>query len=680
MDSNSSTITRSFNRSDHEKRKEPMTGIDRGRDHINYYTSLSEIHNTNEKHSNPYSPNSCGKQVIIKRGRPRKHWPESRQNMYDHQTCYKSKHDGQIPSFALATQPRKDQCQDQSEKTLIQRNEFSSRSKTAAERHEITRHLETIESDRIRKQASRHVDIPLSEPRHSLCSENELCYPTRTQIGSAFTPARGPCYKPCCHGNIQKYSEPYFWPCYPLMIPEEQVTSPRLDRDICYHTTQLPNYSLAKQSQMTARQSSSKNPIIIDCFSLAINENMNEQLPVTDMSQESSVARYQYEEEEEDKETGSDALHQNKFQHNCMICQQIATGEMLPQLCNTSVKRNKCCYQTSQTNSRCTTSSKGNIEDESPESCWDNTSHDTIQSEDQEKKTTSPEEVGFKQEHEECDSQEVFITINEDRRTVINSAFSHPNEKKSKSNVYESNLQVLRRQETRISAETEQLDDDTQEALPSHPSHYYTSTNTQPLYSTDNKTDDTRKSLQRKLDAMYDILDDPDKTSKKSYFCSHCGRAFTHLSSLNNHIRTHTGQKPFRCRYCGKRFAQSGVLTAHLRTHTGEKPFNCVLCGKRFAQTTTLANHIRTHTGQKPFSCRYCKRTFAQSSTRNKHELSHTKEKPFECKYCGRSFTQSATVMRHMRIHMRDTKYSCVHCGKTFAYLYSLDKHLDEHT
>lgn len=175
------------------------------------------------------------------------------------------------------------------------------------------------------------------------------------------------------------------------------------------------------------------------------------------------------------------------------------------------------------------------------------------------------------------------------------------------------------------------------------------------------------------------VFQEQCQSNSKSYVCIHCSREFTHLSSLNNHVRTHTGHKPFKCQFCGKRFAQSGVLTAHLRTHTGDRPFECIICKKRFAQTTTLANHIRTHTGQKPFNCKYCKRKFAQSSTRNKHELSHTKEKPYVCKYCRRSFAQSATVTRHMRIHMRQEAFTCVYCGREFPYLHALDKHLDSH-
>ncbi|XP_031554373.1 zinc finger protein 624-like [Actinia tenebrosa] len=681
MDSDCASRTRCFDEGD--ERRELIVGSDIHGNYIDYYQS----HNTREKDStlNPYRTNLSPKQVIIKRGRPRKYWPEYREPI---QSTYHSTHDDQLPSLALATRPGNDHRQDLRENTLIQGNDYSSRSKTAAEQHEIARHLEPIEGSR--KHASRLVDMPLSEPRHS------LGYPTQEKIGSAFTPARGRCYRSCCQGNLQKYSEPYFLPCYPLVI-QEQVTSPHLERDICYPTAQLPNYSFETQNEITAQRSSPKNPIIIDCFSLAIDGN-NEKIPGAGVNQETSVSRYHWYNEEDrlHKDTIDPPrvikVNQNKFQHDCMICQQIATGEVHPRLCTTSVIGDKCCYQTSQANSHCTACLTGNTKDESSESYWDNTARDTINSEDVHRKKSpdqgkmprSPIYTGFKQE--ESDSQEANIVMKDDTRTVVNSAFSNPNEKKSKSNAYESNLKVLRRQEPRVNAAAELLDADTQESSPGdsgeascHPqSHsYYTSTNTTPP---DNLAADTKNSLERNWEAMYDIIEEPDKTSKKSYFCSHCGRAFTHLSSLNNHIRTHTGQKPFRCRYCSKRFAQSGVLTAHLRTHTGEKPFNCVLCGKRFAQTTTLANHVRTHTGQKPFSCRFCKRTFAQSSTRNKHELSHTKEKPFECKYCGRSFTQSATVMRHMRIHMRDNKYSCVHCGKTFAYLYSLDKHLDEHT
>jgi len=50
---------------------------------------------------------------------------------------------------------------------------------------------------------------------------------------------------------------------------------------------------------------------------------------------------------------------------------------------------------------------------------------------------------------------------------------------------------------------------------------------------------------------------------RKQYVCLECGRELKSKSSLDIHIRTHTGDRPFICPICGREFRTNGNLTRH---------------------------------------------------------------------------------------------------------------------
>lgn len=77
--------------------------------------------------------------------------------------------------------------------------------------------------------------------------------------------------------------------------------------------------------------------------------------------------------------------------------------------------------------------------------------------------------------------------------------------------------------------------------------------------------------------------------------CPHCPRMFQHLSALEPHIRTHTGEKPFACDKCNARFCQKNNLSRHQKLHEGIRRFACPVCAKRFSRRAHMQRHATRH-------------------------------------------------------------------------------------
>lgn len=102
-----------------------------------------------------------------------------------------------------------------------------------------------------------------------------------------------------------------------------------------------------------------------------------------------------------------------------------------------------------------------------------------------------------------------------------------------------------------------------------------------------------------------------EKSSNSSTFAHNNGISFPAPVPGANHSQEHqpsssmgsasaSGRPQHVCRFCGKVLSSDSSLQIHLRSHTGERPYQCPVCLSRFTTRGNLKAHFLRHREQNP--------------------------------------------------------------------------------
>ncbi|KAM9103232.1 uncharacterized protein AAG666_005789 [Megaptera novaeangliae] len=109
---------------------------------------------------------------------------------------------------------------------------------------------------------------------------------------------------------------------------------------------------------------------------------------------------------------------------------------------------------------------------------------------------------------------------------------------------------------------------------------------------------------------------------------SQCGENFSFISNLSLNKKT-AGVKPHECSACGKVFMRHSSLNRHMRCHTGHKPYEY----QKY--------------GEKPYKCKEHGEVFHYLQYFEKHEGNHNGKKTYKCVECGKTFMWLRSFQRH---------------------------------
>ncbi|TWW65246.1 Zinc finger protein 516 [Takifugu flavidus] len=177
---------------------------------------------------------------------------------------------------------------------------------------------------------------------------------------------------------------------------------------------------------------------------------------------------------------------------------------------------------------------------------------------------------------------------------------------------------------------------------------------------------------------------EPEESVICGHTCGVCSRSFPLLSSLSQHMRSHTQEKPYKCPHCQYRTAQKGSLKNHIRSH------KLGLFQQRLSDKNVELSEEQKNILEIPKSgdTELEKTTFIGKVKRKGSKRRNSEADVMEaeadrgcctCIICDQAFPDMLLLKSHMKVHGGPEDYGCRLCGRRFRQAWSLQSHVYTH-
>lgn len=109
---------------------------------------------------------------------------------------------------------------------------------------------------------------------------------------------------------------------------------------------------------------------------------------------------------------------------------------------------------------------------------------------------------------------------------------------------------------------------------------------------------------------------------KKPYKCHICSKYFASPEEVEKHLKFNRHRYRFYCPGCARGFPFANNMIAHGKKCKKARVYECFMC-HRLYRLSTLEIHMRTHSGQKPYKCDECPKRYAYLNDLNEHLKVH---------------------------------------------------------